>query len=523
MDVVRLGPARAVPIREPVQSLAARWRELAQRWAQQHAPSTSYDRLCRCAELEISEGERASIRKDIRRSRPDFFCTYAPEDLDLTFHAAKLERVLCAWAAYDVEIGYVQAMNLVGSTLLMLLEGDEETSFWVLVMLLRQLPHDFYSRAPLQLVGFWVEVEVLVQLADRLLGLRGLRDALLQIAPRWLLEFWVGTLPLGSLLLVWDHLLRCAPTQGTPSTINLQVALALLQLLQPQVSRHHSERMEDVQAAYTRLAGMQLPDGDGSWLLQSALAIDLDDTTVQEMRLQLRLQLLHRCRISALLPCMRPLPRVCMRMPVLRKQGNRQLPRRALPGPRRLAPPRAQFYYVAAPTAAGLMMLGIFAASCVLNANCMGQQPPSAPTHAHVHAHDRGGAPTHRAPARLLAAGPIVGSWALTRIDSLLMLVVLAVGTAVSVYVRSWQRIVSASAACCSVYVLAKAFAVLSLGKSLQTETCGEDCCTWVYCPCIRWWWLAVQGSTMSLAAAVQIASLCHRRRSYVALVRLST
>ena len=165
MDQVR--SARAVPIREPVQLLAARWRELSQRWAQQHAPTTSYGRLCRCAELEMSDVERSHIRKDIRRSRPDFFCTYAPENLDLTFHVAKLERVLCAWAVYDVEIGYVQAMNLLGSTLLMLLEGDEESAFWVLVTLLRQLPHEFYSRAPLQLLGFWVEVEVLVQLADR--------------------------------------------------------------------------------------------------------------------------------------------------------------------------------------------------------------------------------------------------------------------------------------------------------------------------------------------------------------------
>jgi len=272
-EPVRPGPARVVPIREPVQLLAERWRELSQRWAQQHAPTTSYGRLCRCAELEVSDVERSHIRKDIRRSRPDFFCTYAPEDLDLTFHAAKLERVLCAWAVYDIEIGYVQAMNLLGSTLLMLLEGDEEAAFWVLVTLLRQLPHEFYSRAPLQLLGFWVEVEVLVQLADRLLGLRGLRGALLQITPRWLLEFWVGTLPLGSLLLVWDHLLRYAPTQGTPSTFNLQVALALLELLQPQVSRHLSERMDDVQAVYSRLAGMRLPDGDGSWLLQSALDV----------------------------------------------------------------------------------------------------------------------------------------------------------------------------------------------------------------------------------------------------------
>lgn len=385
----------------------------------------------------------------------------------------------------------------------------------------------------------------------------------------------MGTLPLGSLLLVWDHLLRHAPAQGTPSTLNLQarslgtsllpgcsprhvpakpqpalfhaiaqVALALLQLLHPQLSRHLSERMEDVQAAYIRLAGMQLPDGDGSWLLQSALdvlhpttcpvppwrmplphpsvwhalQIDLNDTIVQEMRLQLRIGLLHRCRQSviapfhhdphapacshgllspqALLPCMRPLPHVCMRMHVLRKQPNRRPLRRALTGPcRRARCARAD--NVAAPVATALMMLGVFAATCVLSANCASQRPTSAHVHAHEHA------PTRRAAERLLASGPMLRSWSLARLDSSLMLLVLAMGAAVSACVRSWRRIMSASAVCCSMYVLAKAFAVLALGRSLQAGTCGNDCCNWVYCPCMRWWWLAVQGSAMSVAAAI--------------------
>ena len=284
-------------LHEPLPVLTARWRELSRRWQREHAPTSSYERLCRSSELEIDDGERANIRKDIRRSRTDFFGNYCP-DLDETAHFAKLERVLCSWAVYDAEIGYVQAMNLVASTLLLLLDGDEECAFWVLVTLLRQLPPQFYSRAPLQLVGFWVEVEVLVQLADRLLGLRGLRGALLQIAPRWFLEFWVGTLPLGGLVLVWDQLLRCASTQGAPSTLNLQVALALLQLQQARVAGLLSERVEDVQEAYLRLSDTQLPDSDGSWLLQSALAVQLNHVTVQEMRLQLRIALHHRCRQS---------------------------------------------------------------------------------------------------------------------------------------------------------------------------------------------------------------------------------
>ena len=56
----------------------------------------------------------------------------------------------------------------------------------------------------------------------RLLGLRGLRPALLQIAPRWLLEWWVGTLPLDALVHVWDATLSNARQNGSPSSISLQ-------------------------------------------------------------------------------------------------------------------------------------------------------------------------------------------------------------------------------------------------------------------------------------------------------------
>ena len=506
-------------LHEPLPVLAARWRELSRRWQREHAPTSSYERLCRASELEIDDGERANIRKDIRRSRPDFFKTYAP-DLDEAAHFAKLERVLCSWAVYDAEIGYVQAMNLVASTLLLLLDGDEECAFWVLVTLLRQLPPQFYSRAPLQLVGFWVEVEVLVQLADRLLGLHGLRGALLQIAPRWFLEFWVGTLPLGGLVLVWDQLLRCASTQGTPSTLNLQVALALLQLQQARVAGLLSERGEDVQEAYLRLSDTQLPDSDGSWLLQSALEVQLNNVTVQEMRLQLRMALLHRCRQSALLPCMRPLPRVCTRMPILLRVPNKRA--RPLRPLRRMLPRRCAARVcrpgAVAPAAACVLLLAVFATSCVLSANCLAPTPPPPPSSPPELAGSNSSGSAPLAPED--GVGPLVRSWALARIDGSLLLLLLLMGTAVATCVHSWRRAAACCAACCAVYALGKGFAVLALGDALYRYAgAGEgtdcaDCCTWVYCPCIKWWWLVVQGSVMGVAAALQLAALFQRRRS---------
>ena len=41
---------------------------------------------------------------------------------------------------------------------------------------------------------------------------------------------------------------------------------------------------------------------------------------------------------------------------------------------------------------------------------------------------------------------------------------------------------------------------------------CGSDCCTWVYCPCIRWWWLVAQGCAMAVAAALQLVALVLRK-----------
>ena len=61
---------------------------------------------------------------------------------------------------------------------------------------------------------------------------------------------------------------------------------------------------------------------------------------------------------------------------------------------------------------------------------------------------------------------------------------------------------------------------MLALGDQLYRyaaageRTACADCCTWVYCPCIKWWWLVVQGGVMAVAAALQLAALFQRRRS---------
>ena len=116
--------------------------------------------------------------------------------------------------------------------------------------------------------------------------------------------------------------------------------------------------------------------------------------------------------------------------------------------------------------------------------------------------------------------GPLVRSWALARIDGSLLLLLLLMGTAVATCVHSWRRAAACCAVCCAVYALGKGLAVLALGDQLYRyaaageRTACADCCTWVYCPCIKWWWLVVQGGVMAVAAALQLAALFQRRRS---------
>ena len=241
--------------------------------------------------------------------------------------------------ADDQEIGYVQALNLVSSTLLLLLDGDEEGAFWTLVTLLRQLPPNFYARAPIQLLGFWTEVEVLSQLAARLLGLGerervGVRHALLQVAPRWLLQFWVGTLPLEMVVMIWDHMLRSAHA-SSPSLIGLQVCLVLLLHLKPQLhqalrtARHERIGRTDggsgrfaeglgggseasFHRAFALLQSVRVPDASAGWLLQRALQVRLNPVTVQDMRLHCRISIEERCsrEPGSTLPFTEPLPDV---------------------------------------------------------------------------------------------------------------------------------------------------------------------------------------------------------------------
>ena len=193
-----------------------------------------------------------------------------------------------------------------------------------------------------------------------------------------------------------------------------------------------------------------------------------------------------------------------LRVPNKRTRPLRPL-RRTLP--RRLAE-HLRHPDAAAPATACAILFAMFAASCVLAAHCLAPPPPPPPPPPSSD-HARGSHPDQ--------IGPLVRSWALARIDGSALLLLLVMGTAVATCVRGWRRAAACCAAACAAYALGKGFAVLGLGDELYQTTAGPDegacpdCCTWVYCPCLKWWWLVAQGCAMAVAAALQLVAL-HRR-----------
>lgn len=96
-----------------------------------------------------------TIKLDLSRTFPDniFFKTMAK-------HQMMLFNVLAAYAHHNPKVGYCQGLNYIAG-LLLLATKNEETSFWLLKVLVEQILEDYYS---LTMEGVIVDMEVLLRL-----------------------------------------------------------------------------------------------------------------------------------------------------------------------------------------------------------------------------------------------------------------------------------------------------------------------------------------------------------------------
>ncbi|XP_075235859.1 growth hormone-regulated TBC protein 1-like isoform X2 [Lycorma delicatula] len=164
------------------------------------------------------------IRTDLPRTFPDNIYFNTTDE-----HQQKLFRVLLAYAHHNPRIGYCQGLNYIAG-LLLLVTHCEDTSFWLLKVLVENKLPDYYSPT---MDGVITDIEVLSELVKEkmpdvhrhILAL-GLPWAV--IATKWFICLFAEVLPTETVLRIWD----CLFYEG--SKIIFRVGLTL-------VGRHKSE------------------------------------------------------------------------------------------------------------------------------------------------------------------------------------------------------------------------------------------------------------------------------------------
>mmetsp|Transcript_25100 Transcript_25100/g.65474 ORF Transcript_25100/g.65474 Transcript_25100/m.65474 type:complete len:385 (+) Transcript_25100:56-1210(+) len=122
----------------------------------------------------------------------------------------QLHRVLMAYAAHNPGVGYCQGMNFVCGMLLLVLDGNEEQTFWLFDRLIARLPPNMYASDMKGIQAecatfFAIMKEDYPELAEEL-GKRGALEVMPAIVVKWLINLFVDTVPEETVLRVWDAL-----------------------------------------------------------------------------------------------------------------------------------------------------------------------------------------------------------------------------------------------------------------------------------------------------------------------------
>lgn len=169
---------------------------------------------------ELSSNDKDMIERDLHRTFPDnlrFKPESSPSEYPIeTPLLSSLRRVLQAFALYCPRIGYCQSLNFIAGLLLLFL--PEEKVFWMIhIITTDYLPgtHDVSLEGAN--VDLWVLMiafkESMPQLWPKIGsvdGTSGPRDARLPTislcTTSWFMSLFIGTLPIESVLRVWDVL-----------------------------------------------------------------------------------------------------------------------------------------------------------------------------------------------------------------------------------------------------------------------------------------------------------------------------
>ncbi|KAL9006026.1 MAG: hypothetical protein Q9188_001204 [Gyalolechia gomerana] len=181
-------------------------------------PDTYHSLISKVSELDTNDAE--SIERDLHRTFPDniHFKIDQPVNSGIeTPLLSSLRRVLQAFAIHRPHIGYCQSLNFVAGLLLLFL--PEEKAFWMLhIITTNYLPGTHGISLEGANVDLWVLMLALKESSPSIWAKIGVGDVdvssihTARLPPislcttSWFMSMFIGTLPIESVLRVWDVL-----------------------------------------------------------------------------------------------------------------------------------------------------------------------------------------------------------------------------------------------------------------------------------------------------------------------------
>ena len=177
-------------------------------------------------DLCVSPEVLNQIELDVPRTFPDH-ALFQSED-----GRCALKRLLVAVSQYDSENGYCQSMNYIAAFLLVVLGGDEEKAFWIMLSMIKDRVYEgTWSK---RLTGCMIEMDTLSILLRKRIPkvaqhFEEIGCDVSYFATDWFLCLFCKTLPSETVARIWDCLLLEGPK------ILFRVALTIVKLCQKEL------------------------------------------------------------------------------------------------------------------------------------------------------------------------------------------------------------------------------------------------------------------------------------------------